>query len=173
MKHALLIVAAILSLSSAQAQDKAPGLPAVDNLQDFYRSGIGLRVGWPVVAKTFKRFVQKRTAVELIATPRYGGASLDALVEFHRASRRDGVYWYYGVGVGAGIFDGADYEDYDGDPYADNVLSVSINGIIGVEKNIHETPFSIAVDFKPRFGVYQAGGSIIEGAISLKYIWSW
>ena len=157
-----------------RAQEKAPGLPAVENLQDFYRTGIGVRVGWPIAALTFKHFIQKRTALEVIAAPHTGGGSLTALVEFHRATRRDGVYWYYGLGADAGIFDGNEYTDYEGNSFeSSSVTTVGIVGIVGIEKNIHETPFCIGLDLKPRVGLYNAGGSVVEGAVSLKYIWSW
>lgn len=164
----------IITISASYSQQKAPGLPAVENLQDFYRSGVGVRVGWPIAAITFKHFIQKRTALEFIAASHYGGASLTALLEFHQATRRDGVYWYYGLGVDAGVFDGDDFEDYEGDNYdEDNVTSIGLNGVIGIEKNIHETPFSVSVDVKPRFSIYNPGGSFVEAAVSLKYIWSW
>ena len=173
MKIYIIAILIVCSLTS-QAQQKAPGLPAVENLQDFYRTGIGIRVGWPIAAITFKHFIQKRTALELIAAPQFGGASLTALLEVHHSARRDGVYWYYGVGVDAGSFDGDFYEDYEGKKFdKPSVTTLGIAAIVGIEKNIHETPFSIAIDVKPRVGVYNRGGSIIEGALSLKYIWSW
>jgi hypothetical protein len=170
----ILTLLLFLCFSYVQAQQKAPGLPQVENLQDFYRTGVGLRVGWPIAALTFKHFIKKRTALEFIAAPHFGGAYLTTLVEFHTATRRDGVYWYYGLGVDAGVFDGSKYKDYQGNSFDErSVTSIGLSAIVGIEKNIHETPFSIGVDLKPKLGIYNAGGSVIEGAVSLKYIWSW
>lgn len=164
----------LLVLPSVQGQQKAPGLPAVENLQDFYRTGVGFRVGWPIAAFTVKHFIQKRTALEFIAAPQFGGASLTVLAERHHATRRPGVYWYYGLGADVGSYHGKSFPDYEGDYYeeAGNVISFGVDFIIGLEANIHETPFSVGVDVKPHIGLYNPGGSILEGAVTLKYVWS-
>ena len=173
MKFLVVAVLLVTIVSRTLAQDKAPGLPAVENLQDFYRTGIGLRAGWPVAALTVKHFIQKRTALEFIAAPQFGGASLTLLAERHHATRRPGWYWYYGVGADVGVFRGDSFRDYDGDYYQDEqVASFGLDFVLGMEANIHETPFSAGFDLKPHIILYNPGGSIIEGAITLKYIWS-
>lgn len=173
MRSATVAVVFSIMLSSLCAQDKAPGLPAVENLQDFYRTGVGFRVGWPVVALTVKHFIQKRTALEFIAAPQFGGASLTVLAERHHATRRPGMYWYYGAGADIGTYRGDSFRDYDGDYYdEDQVVSLGLDLVMGMEANIHETPFSIGVDFKPHISLHNPGGSILEGAITFKYVWS-
>lgn len=88
--------------------------------------------------------------------------------------RRPGIYCYYGGGVFAGVFDGTRYRKFEGDTYPDrNVVSAGISLVLGMELNIYETPYSIAFDLKPRVGIYNPGGSVMEGAVSLKYIWGW
>lgn len=160
-------------MSAVRAQDKAPGLPAVENLQDFYRTGVGIRAGWPVAALTVKHFIQKRTALEFIAAPQFGGGTFTVLAERHNALRRPGMYWYYGLGADVGSYQGESYRDYDGEYYSDDrLISFGIDVIAGMEANIHETPFSVGVDVKPRIGLYNPGGSWIEAAITFKYIWS-
>ena len=156
-----------------RAQDKAPGLPAVENLQDFYRTGVGVRAGWPVAALTVKHFIQKRTALEFIVAPQFGGATFTMLAERHHATRRPGLYWYYGIGADIGTYRGDAYRQYDGNYYdEDQLISAGIDLVAGIEMNIHETPFSIGADVKPRIGIYHAGGSWVEGAVTFKYIWS-
>lgn len=164
----------VASCSVGVAQDKAPGLPAVENLQDFYRTGVGVKVGWPIASLSFKHFVSKRNALEVLAAPKFGGGSFTFLAEHHVPARRPGIYWYYGAGLSAGMFDGDSYKDYEGQSYdRESVFSVSFAPIIGIEMNIHETPFSVSFDVKPRIGIINPGGSVFEGGVALKYIWSW
>lgn len=173
MKRFVLTLMILTAVTGARAQQKAPGLPEVENLQDFYRTGVGFRIGWPVAALTLKHFIRKRTALEFIAAPQFGGASLTILAERHHATRRPGLYWYYGAGADIGSYRGKDFRDYDGDNYEEDVVvSYGIDLVMGMEANIHETPFSVGFDLKPHISLYNPGGSILEGAVSLKYIWS-
>lgn len=174
MKLIALSVLVCVVTHFARAQEKAPGLPAVENLQDFYRTGVGLRLGWPIIGLSVKHFVTKRTALEFIAAQQYRGASLTILVEKHLPTRRPGVYWYYGVGADVGRFEGAVFPDLHGNYYNDDhVISFGIAGVFGIEANIHETPLSAGFDLKPHIGLYNPGGSVLEAAVTLKYIWSW
>ena len=167
-------VAICLSVVLAEAQEKAPGLPQVENLQDFYRTGVGVRVGWPIAALTVKHFIQKRTALEFVAAHQFRGASLTILLERHHASRRPGIYWYYGLGADVGRFSGDAFRNLEGDYYdEEQVTSLGVAGVAGIEVNIHETPFSIGFDLKPHIGLYNPGGSILEAAVTFKYIWGW
>ena len=162
-------------VSCVFAQQKAPGLSDEENLQDFYSTGVGLRVGWPVAAVTFKHFIKERTALELIAAPQFGGASLTVLAERHHPTRRPGIYWYYGAGADIGTYRADEFRDYDGDYYGDGgnqVISFGIDLIMGMEAKVHNTPFSIGFDLKPHVALHNPGGSILEGAITLKYVWA-
>lgn len=179
MKTLILAIMGSLMISAAHGQEdeheNAPGLPEVENLQDFYRTGVGFRVGWPVVAVTVKHFIQKRTALEFIAAPQFGGASLTVLAERHHATRRPGMYWYYGAGADIGTYRGDSFRDYEGEYYEDeeHVVSYGIDLVMGMEAKIHETRFSLGFDLKPHIALHNPGGSILEGAITLKYVWSW
>lgn len=164
----------LIAINAPAQQPNAPGLPEVENLQDFYRSGIGVRAGWPIAALTFKHFVKKAIALEFIAAPQFGGTSFTILSEVHQKTKRPGVYWYYGLGVDAGLFDGDRFRRYDGDYFLEEeVFSIGVAAVLGIEINIHETPFSIGFDLKPHIGIYNPGGSILEGAVTFKHIWSW
>jgi hypothetical protein len=164
-----------MMVSCVYAQDKAPGLPEEENLQDFYRTGVGVRLGWPVAAFTLKHFIKKGTAFEFIAAPQFGGASLTILAERHHETRRPGMYWYYGAGADIGTYRADSFRDYDGDYYGDDeqqVISFGLDLIMGMEAKIHNTPFSIGFDLKPHVALHNPGGSIVEGAITFKYVWS-
>ena len=140
----------------------------------FYRTGIGVRIGWPVAALTVKHFVTGHHALEFIAEPRYGGGSLTILAEKHAPAKRPSIYWYYGGGLNAGIFRGSDYKNYKGDVYTDKqVLSLGVSIVLGIEMNIKRSPVSVSFDAKPRIGILNPGGPIMEGAVGIKYVWSW
>ena len=176
MKAITLILIVMMSFmgSVVCAQEKAPGLSEVENLQDFYRTGVGVRIGWPIAALTVKHFIKKKTALEFIVAHQFRGASLTVLAERHIATNRPGIYWYYGAGADVGRFEGPAFRNLDGGYYEDeHVITYGIVGAMGIEANIHETPFSVGFDFKPHIGLYHPGASILEAAVSLKYIWSW
>lgn len=64
--------------------------------------------------------------------------------------------WYYGFGGSLGSYKEKD-KTIDGKRYEyDSELSLSIDGIIGIEYNIPETPFQVSLDVKPYFDFLQS-----------------
>lgn len=174
MKRIAMVAIMCMLMPFSWAQENAPGLPEVENLQDFYRTGVGVRVGWPIIGLTAKHFITKRTALEFIVAHQFRGASLTVLAERHHATRRPGIYWYYGAGADIGRFEGSAFRDLDGDYYTEeHIVTAGLVAVLGIEANIHETPFSVGFDLKPHIGLHNPGGSILEAAVTLKYIWSW
>ena len=165
------IILLIFLSHGAHAQEKMSPLAQIKD-QQFYRTGVGIGIGWPVAALTVKHFITQRKALEFIAAPYAGGASLTILAEKHAPARRPNIFWYYGGGINAGVYRGESFKDYYGDYYkGKTVVSIGVNAVIGIEMGLRESPFTVSFDVKPRIGVYNPGGSTLEGAVALKYVW--
>jgi hypothetical protein len=173
MKESLAFVFLLIAVH-AYSQSNPVNLYAIPDLQDFYRTSAGIRVGWPIAAVTVKHFFMKRKAVEVMAAPRFGGGSLTVLFEKHVPARKPSIYWYYGAGVNAGVFKGDIYSNYSRKRYEEkHVVSVGFNVVLGIEMIFLKSPYSISFDLKPRVAIYNPGGSALEGAVTFKYIWGW
>lgn len=62
-----------------------------------------------------------------------------------------GLNWYYGFGGSIGSYKEKD-KIIDGQRHSfDSNLNLSIDGIVGIEYNIPQTPFQISLDVKPYF----------------------
>lgn len=135
-----------------------------------YATGIGLRAGW-TTGITVKSFINDKAALEGILGTRYRGFIVTGLYERHAlAFNVPGLHWFYGLGAHLGAFRGAYYRDRWGDYYTDNTVSVGIDGILGLEYNIMDIPFSIALDIKPFFDIIMPGYGYWDGALSIRYV---
>jgi len=62
-----------------------------------------------------------------------------------------GFNWYYGFGGSVGSFKEKD-KIFDGKRQSfDSQLNLSIDGIVGIEFNVPQSPFQISLDVKPYF----------------------
>jgi hypothetical protein len=138
-----------------------------------YNNGIGLRLGYNT-GITFKHFLSSGKALEFIGTSRYRqrGFTLTVLYEKHApALKVENLKWFYGIGGHIGTFNGFYYPDRKGRyNYGSRVYTAGIDGILGLEYQITEIPFTIGIDIKPFFDLYNPGYGYLDGALSIRYI---
>lgn len=141
------------------------------NSTGVYRTGIGLRGGWHP-GFTVKHFVKESSAIEAILHTRYRtrGVMLTALYEKHAgAFDVDRLNWFYGLGIHVGHFRDGWYKDRWGYLYERDIVTVGIDGILGLEYHIGDIPFTIGVDMKPFFDIVNPGFGYWDGALSIRY----
>lgn len=142
---------------------------ALSNAQD-YRTGVGLRAGFPS-GLTVKHFTREKSAFEFLLASRWRGFEITGLYEIHNeAFNTARLKWYYGLGAHVGFWNGDYTNKYWGDP-GTNYTVVGIDGILGLEYSFTEAPFNISLDWKPAFNFIGYSGFWADGAaLSLRYI---
>lgn len=72
------------------------------------------------------------------------------LYEYHKPLPFDNFSWFYGFGGSIGSFTYKSYTNENGQHIPKNTeLSLSIDGVVGMEYNIPESPISLTLDLKP------------------------
>ena len=135
-----------------------------------YKNAIGVRGGY-ASGITFKHFFSESEAFEAILHTRYSGFLFTGLYEKHQqAFNTQNLYWFYGAGAHVGTFgSNSRFRDRNGDPYGNDVTTFGIDGILGLEYQIKEIPFTISVDLKPHFGIINPGRNFWGGGLSIRY----
>lgn len=149
-----------------------------------YKTGIGLRGGWEG-GLTIKHFLQSHRAVEGIFSRGwgYGGVRITGLYEIHKPfPGANGLDWFYGVGAHVGFYNehyygykcyNGGYYDRDGDWHPgkcrDRYTTIGIDGILGLEYQFNEIPFTIGIDIKPYFDLVGRGDHFGDGALTIRY----
>lgn len=149
-----------------------------------YKTGIGLRGGFEG-GLTIKHFIKSDRALEGILSRGwgYGGARITGLYEIHKPfPGAKGLDWFYGAGAHIGFYNGdyygyrsynGGYYDKDGDWHPDgyrrNYVTFGIDGILGLEYQFNEIPFSVGLDIKPYFDFVGRGDHFGDGALSIRY----
>jgi len=149
-----------------------------------YSTGIGLRGGWEG-GLTIKHFIRDDRAVEGILSRGWGwgGYRVTGLYEIHKPLLTvEGLDWFYGVGGHVGSYNGAyyGYTCYYGGYYDKHgkwhpgdcrarYVTAGVDGILGLEYQFGELPFSIALDIKPYIDILGWGDHFGDGALSLRY----
>ncbi|HEY4651310.1 MAG TPA: hypothetical protein VIG72_07835 [Pontibacter sp.] len=121
-----------------------------------YKTGIGLRGGY-VYGLTIKHFVNNKSAIEGIISPRWDGILLTGLYEKHTtAFKVPQLQFYGGIGAHVGFWDYSDH-DHHHHPWFDNdhhhhddhhtVLGADL--VLGLEYTFREIPFAVGIDWKP------------------------
>jgi hypothetical protein len=133
-------------------------------------NAVGLRLGYsPGI--TFQHFVSDENAFQLILASRYKGWSFTALYEWHYpAFDVDGLQWFAGGGGHLGFYSWyADHPWWD-ESYTGSRAVIGVDGILGLEYFIGNTPFMVALDWKPAFNLIGFNGFIGDnGALSVRY----
>lgn len=136
-----------------------------------YNSALGLRLGYPL-SITYKKFMNANNAFEFHGGARfysfYSSYNLNVGYQIHNdIPDLPALKWYYGVGAGVGFysFDTGFNVDDDG-------LSILLNGYLGLEYTLPDTPLSFSVDWVPTYyiGGYGDGFGADGGALAVRYI---
>lgn len=139
--------------------------------------GIGIRVGGLSSGVSGKYFFKDQVAVEGIVGTNFGrrGFHLTGLYEIHAETLGvPGLQWFYGAGAHIGAYKGRYYHDrrykkYD-DSFNKTLITVGIDGIVGLDYQITEIPVSVGIDFKPFLDVNQDGLFLLpDGALTVRY----
>ncbi len=151
-----------------------------------YKASVGLR-GGSESGITIKYFIKSDVALEGILSTNwgYGSKKITGLYEIHKPfPDAAGLDWFYGVGAHIGLYSGSyyGYYGYSGDGYYDNkgkwhstgyksnYTSIGIDGIIGLEYQFEEIPFTISLDAKPYIDIIGNSSRYMDYAFSLRYV---
>jgi hypothetical protein len=146
----LIIIALLAIATAANAQE--------------YKTALGLRAGAPF-GFTIKHFVAPKFALEGIVSPRYAGAELVGLLEYHvNAFGVEGFRWYFGGGMHLGAY--GHHKRFDN---RDGGVYIGIDGIGGLEYNFKPVPINISVDLKPAINFTPEPDLWPDAGISVRY----
>ena len=149
-----------------------------------YISSIGIRLG-NEYGITVKQFVNYNTAFEGILSKdkKFNATRITLLYEVQNKIKNiKNVCLYYGIGAHASFFrpnyniavKSNGYYDVIGKwhslDYRVNYSSAGFDALIGLEYIFEKIPVAISLDAKPYLDFISMPGSLINGAISLKYI---
>ncbi len=132
-----------------------------------YQTSAGIR-GAFASGITVKHFVDENAAVEGILSAGTWGGGITGLYELHApAFEVERLYWYYGAGAHIAQWN----DDFPGVSLNEgNHIVLGLDGILGLEYNIGEIPFTISADYKPSFNLTGFPGFWAYGAaISIRY----
>lgn len=146
------------------------GMTTNTQAQD-YKSAIGLRLGYPI-SITYKTFLNETNAIEIFGGFRsynqYTTVNVTAGYLLHNDFPDvERLKWYYGLGGGVAFY------NFDNDFVVDDDgLSIVINGFLGLDYTLKDTPINLSVDWIPGIfiGGYGSGFGAGRGALSVRYI---
>ncbi|MFD2162179.1 hypothetical protein ACFSJU_07220 [Paradesertivirga mongoliensis] len=126
-----------------------------------YRNALGVRLG-DAYGLTYKTFIQSDKALDFILNFRNGRNDnhfiLTGLYEVHNPiNGAAGLKWYYGAGASIGSLHYKNDNDRDDDVY------LSVDGVLGLDYVIPNSPLNLSLDWKPALvltpysGFYERG----------------
>ena len=120
---------------------------------------VGLRFG-SASGLNYRYTLAENRALEGIMSVRSNSSSstfrLVGLYEYHKELPLENFSWYYGFGGSIGNYTYKSYTNKEGVHVPKNAeLSLSIDGIIGVEYNLPTAPIALSLDIKPYFDFVQ------------------
>jgi hypothetical protein len=143
---------------------------AISNLSkaQLYKSALGIRLG-PSNGITYKSFIKKNAAIEVIGTFRYQGIGLTGLYEVHgRAFNSRDFNWLIGGGGHVYVWGNNRPKFLD----REQTTVLGLDGILGLEAKVRGIPLAISLDWKPTINIINYSGFWgDEIALSLRYTW--
>ncbi|MEM6317965.1 MAG: hypothetical protein AAF960_09860 [Bacteroidota bacterium] len=138
-----------------------------------YKSAVGARLGYPL-SVSYKTFVNDNSAVEIFAGTRgfsgYRWISVSGAYQIHKplaAANVDGLNFYYGAGASLYLWS----FDFDVD---DATTTFGLQGYLGLDYSLKDTPINFTVDWIPTFfvGGFGSGFGAGYGSLGVRYILS-
>jgi len=148
------------------------GLCQTTFAQGNYKSAIGLRLGSPL-AISYKTFVKDDIAAEAYVGFRsFGGYSFTTVnisgQKHTPIASVERLSWYYGAGLGAYFY------NFDNDFIGDDggSLGIGLQGYLGLDYCLADTPLNFSVDWIPTFFVSGFGNGFGAGygTLAVRYI---
>lgn len=136
-----------------------------------YKTAVGARLGYPLSA-SFKTFLSESSAVEVYAGFRgwtgYRWISISGAYLIHKPiSGVDNLNWYFGGGASVYFwtFDSGFLNN-------DGSTSIGIQGYLGLDYRIPDTPVNITADWVPTFFLngFGSGFGGGYGSLGIRYI---
>jgi len=161
MKKLFLLLLLIGSFGLFQQEAKAQALG------NDYKNAIGGRFG---IANgiTFKHFMDNNNALDFIVNfkskkNQYSTFRLIGLYEVHLPiNDAPGLRWYYGGGAGIGVYDDKRNDNSD--------VSLSLDGVLGLDYKFNGAPINVSLDWKPALELTPDTGFDAEGfGLSLRF----
>jgi hypothetical protein len=139
-----------------------------------YTTSAGFRFGFGA-GVTVKHFIKEDAAIEgILSTGWYfGGFRATVLYELHKqVTEVDRLFWYYGAGGHVGFYDWSHPHWWGRQNYKNAWGPVlGIDGILGLEYQIQEIPFTVSLDIKPNISLLGFHGrGIFDSAFSVRYV---
>jgi len=137
-----------------------------------YQKAVGVRLGYPL-SLSYKTFINEKSAIEVFAGTRgfsgYRWVSLSGAYQIHQplsAANTEGLNFYYGAGVS--VF----FWSFDSDLIDDATTTIGLQGYLGLDYSLKNTPINLTVDWIPTFfiGGYGAGFGAGYGSIGIRYL---
>ena len=141
-----------------------------------YTNSVGIRGAFINPGITFDHFIASDRDVEGILGLRYGGFSITGLYKLRKqtAFNVPELCWYYGLGAHIGLYNAASYNYYSGGNLMEGgsgmVPEIGVDGIFGLEYKLTEVPFTVSLDLKPFFDVFNRSSDFIDIGVSIRYI---
>lgn len=164
LTYILLLSAAFLFVGqTSKAQDYNPN----------YTYAAGLKFGGYENGVAGKWFMDKTTSLEAFVGLRSPhGLVITGLYELNtQIADIQGFRFYYGAGAHIGAVGAGYYKRFNGDNqlYTSNHILLGIDGIIGLEYVIPQTPIAVSLDLNPRVEI--ATGPFVDVApgLGIKY----
>jgi hypothetical protein len=141
-----------------------------------YETAIGVRFGGVTQGISVKHFLNTNSALEGILSFGHHSFLVTGLYEKQLpVNGAPGLYWFYGIGVHIGFYNGGDYFYYTKHGqryYYDDRSSSAVLGIdliLGMEYKFQNAPITIGLDIKPAFDFVEAFPGYWDGALTARF----
>jgi hypothetical protein len=131
-----------------------------------YNTAIGGKIS-SGIAFSYKKFVANTHALEAQAMYFKKGVRFIGLYQFHfyNIEGLNGLAWYAGPGAHLGVWF-PKFKDEFSSP-----IDLGIDGVIGLDYKIPNTPVNISLDWQPSFGILgDAGLQPQFGGLGIRYV---
>jgi len=159
----LLIFGALLFIgNSSKAQTYNPN----------YQFALGLKFGGYENGISGKYFLDNTTSLEGLIGFRSHGLVFTGLYELNQqAFNVEGFRFYYGFGAHVGAVGAGVYKRFDGDNrfYNDSQILLGVDGVIGLEYVIPNSPIAVSLDLNPRVELATGPFFDLAPGLGIKY----
>jgi hypothetical protein len=137
-----------------------------------YTFSAGLKFGGYENGISAKYFMADNTALEGILGFRNSGVVITGLYEIHQeAFNVPALKFYYGFGAHIGAIGSGNYRRFNGDNefYNNNKILLGLDGVLGLEYIIPQSPIAVSLDLNPRAELATGPFFDIAPGLGVKY----
>jgi hypothetical protein len=136
---------------------------------DLYNGALGVRLGiYPGIS--YKYFISPVSAFELLGQTKFDGIIGTLLYEAHfQAFNAPRLHWILGFGGHVASYRAGKIENPDGETYNEDVITLGVDGIFGLEYVFRTAPLTLGVDVKPFFDLVNPGPNFFDAAVTIRY----